>query len=191
MGKYVGLRYVIFERSQQCRKATNDSGTFFRFDRSPMSFENKTEADRYYCHNDIWFNRVLRTPKLGKTPAPGFEELTEVRTMLAETVKELHRQWKREGLEEGRKEGQVNLLLKQLELKFGLLSDKVRSRIHDADDEKFSIWGERILTAQTLLEFTDTLLEFLLKCSGRSYTLYDTMTIREAPYAGGEIRRAD
>ena len=55
----------------------------------------------------IWFNRVLHTSGPGKPATPGFEELTEVRSMLAETVKEWHRQWKKGGLEEGRKEGLV------------------------------------------------------------------------------------
>jgi len=108
----------------------------------------------------VWFNRVLNPSRAGNKARPNFEELTEVKTMLAETVKEWQRQWKEEGLkegreegrEEGRREGQINLLLKQLELKFGPMSAELRNRIHAADSETLSMWSERILTAHTLDE---------------------------------------
>ena len=53
----------------------------------------------------VWFNRVLKVSETDRKSGPNFEELTEVRTMLAETVKEWQQQWKEEGLREGRNEG--------------------------------------------------------------------------------------
>ena len=112
----------------------------------------------------VWFNRVLAPSGKGKQTGLKFEELTEVKTMLAETVKEWQQQWKKEGIEigekkgieigreEGRRQGQTSLLIKQLELKFGPLSDKVREKIYAADNETLSVWSERILTAHTLEE---------------------------------------
>ena len=53
----------------------------------------------------VWFNRVFFHSHKGKKEIPEFEELTEVRSMLAETVVEWKEEWKREGREEGREEG--------------------------------------------------------------------------------------
>ena len=52
----------------------------------------------------VWFNRVLKASETDGKSGPNFEELTEVKTMLAETVKEWQQQWKEEGLKgEGQK----------------------------------------------------------------------------------------
>ena len=98
----------------------------------------------------VWFNRVLFPSGTGKETIPRFEELTEVQTMLAETVAEWKDEWKREGLKEGLKKGEINILFKQLELKFGPLSEENRSRIQAADSETLLEWGERILNANSL-----------------------------------------
>ncbi len=100
----------------------------------------------------VWFNRVLNPARKVQTDNVHFEELTEVKTMLAETVKEWRHQWKEEGRQEGQIQGQIGLLIKQLELKFGPLSEDLRSRISAADDKELSVWGERILSARTLEE---------------------------------------
>ncbi|MEA2039434.1 MAG: DUF4351 domain-containing protein, partial [Thermodesulfobacteriota bacterium] len=104
----------------------------------------------------VWFNRVLFPSGTGKETMPRLEELTEVRTMLAETVVEWKGEWKREGRkegrEEGRKEGEANILLKLLELKFGPLSEEDQSKIQAADSETLLTWGEHILTANSLGE---------------------------------------
>ena len=74
--------------------------------------------------------------------------------MLAETVAEWKEEWKQQGREEGweggRKEGESNILLKQLELKFGKLSAEERKRVQSADSETLLKWGERILTADAI-----------------------------------------
>lgn len=104
----------------------------------------------------VWFNRVFFAAPGGKKKPPELEELTEVRTMLAETVAEWQEEWKRQGLEQGlekgRKEGQANILLKQLEFKFGKLNSKDRKRVQSADSKTLLNWGERILTANTMAE---------------------------------------
>jgi len=100
----------------------------------------------------VWFNRVLFYPGKGKETMPRFEELTEVRTMLAETVVEWKDEWKREGLEEGQKKGELNILLKLLELKFGPLSKEDKLKIQVADSETLLKWGERIITVNSLDE---------------------------------------
>jgi predicted transposase YdaD len=58
-----------------------------------------------------------------------------------------------EGRKEGRKEGEAAVLLRQIELKFGV--EAVRTcleRIEAADAETLLIWSERILTASSVDE---------------------------------------
>ena len=47
-------------------------------------------------------------------------------------------------------EGEAKLLLKQLGLRFGPLSDTTRARVESASIEQLETWAERILTAKTL-----------------------------------------
>ncbi len=56
----------------------------------------------------VWFNRVLQAGPASaqENITPQFQELKEVSAMLAETVKEWHRQWKQKGREEGIKMGE-------------------------------------------------------------------------------------
>ena len=54
--------------------------------------------------------------------------------------------------QEGRQEGQVKLLVKQLELKFGELPEEALSKIATASPEELERLGERVLTASSLEE---------------------------------------
>jgi len=120
----------------------------------------------------VWFNRVFFPSRGKEMIPPEFEELTEVRAMLAETVAEWKEEWKRDGLKEGlkkglkkgrkkgrnegrkegRKEGEANILLKLIELKFGPISLKDRKLVQSADSETLLRWGEQILTANKMDE---------------------------------------
>ncbi len=73
------------------------------------------------------------------------EELSEIRdceAMLEERVKE----WEKELIEKG----ETELLLRQLEWKFGEIPPKYRERIDDADSAQLLAWAKRILTAKTI-----------------------------------------
>lgn len=72
--------------------------------------------------------------------------------MLAERVKDWSRAWKQEGLEEGQKKGEVTMLIRLLELRFGPLDEAARAKLDSADAETLPRWGERVLTAPTLAE---------------------------------------
>jgi hypothetical protein len=52
--------------------------------------------------------------------------------------------------EEGVAEGQANLLIKQLELRFGPLAEAMCTRVRSASAELLDTWAERVLTAPTL-----------------------------------------
>jgi len=56
------------------------------------------------------------------------------------------------GRQEGRQEGEVAMLMRQIARKFGPPTDTVRERIAGADPETLLEWSDRILTAQTLDE---------------------------------------
>lgn len=51
---------------------------------------------------------------------------------------------------EGRAEGEAKLLLRQLALKFGALSEPTRTRVTQASEDDLTRWAERILTATSL-----------------------------------------
>ena len=102
------------------------------------------------------FNSFLRESLLpGRFPEariPAMLELEEIRPMLRETVLGWTREWKDEGLREGRREGVANALVRQLKLKFGSLRPEDQARIESADAERLLAWIERVLTARSLDE---------------------------------------
>ena len=57
-----------------------------------------------------------------------------------------------QGIEQGIRQGESKLLLRLLELKFGVLNEGVIRQIREADAHMLLRWSERILTAATLSE---------------------------------------
>jgi predicted transposase YdaD len=55
-----------------------------------------------------------------------------------------------EGKLEGVQLGEATILLRQIELKFGAISEQDRRRIESADAETLLKWSERVLTAESL-----------------------------------------
>jgi predicted transposase YdaD len=55
-----------------------------------------------------------------------------------------------EGYAEGRREGEAEVLLRQLRLRFGALPEDVTARLKAADAETLLRWSERVLSASTL-----------------------------------------
>jgi hypothetical protein len=99
-----------------------------------------------------WLREVLLPRRMPGVAMPALENLQEVRTLLAERVKEWTQQWREEGREEGRKEAESQFLVRLLERKFGVLDDEIRRRIDAADRDRLLEWSERILTAERLEE---------------------------------------
>jgi len=128
----------------------------------------------------VWIKRVLLPGKLPEVVLPETADLNEVDNMLAERVQEWTRQWKAEGLEEGLgkglergleegllkgreegreegfeegyKNGEMVFLIRLLERRFGPLDDARKARLETADAKRLLVWGERILTAESLEE---------------------------------------
>jgi len=106
-----------------------------------------------------WLRQVFIPRQLPKAEVPELEDLQEVRTMLAERVKEWEREWMRKGRQEGRQQGRLEggaeFLLRLLDRKFGPLDVSIRQRIAQADTERLFAWGERVLTAERLEDVWD------------------------------------
>ena len=110
----------------------------------------------------VWFKKVLLPSRFDEKDQPVIEDLEEVKTMLAERVKEWNkkslekglRQGRQEGRQEGRKEGLQQgikqLLTRQLEKKFGKLDAQIISLLEGAEEKELVDWSIRILTADSL-----------------------------------------
>ena len=102
----------------------------------------------------VWFSRVLFPGKLHDDKQPAIEELSEVKTMLAERVKE----WNKEslekgiqkGIQKGMRAGKAEALTDQLQIKFGKLPENVLEKCSNASEEQLQQWSAHILTAKTL-----------------------------------------
>jgi hypothetical protein len=55
-----------------------------------------------------------------------------------------------QGIQQGKQLGAVDMLLRQIERRFGPPSDVVRERISQADSDTLMQWSERMLDAQSL-----------------------------------------
>lgn len=73
----------------------------------------------------------------------------EARETLMTTMAE---QWKAEGRTEGRVEGARRVLLRQLELKFGVLSAAERARLEGASEQQLERWADRFVSAESCTE---------------------------------------
>ena len=106
----------------------------------------------------VWFGRVLFPIHFNIENQPAVESLYEVKTMLAERVEEWKKNYREEGLQEGRQKGlqeglqkgALQLLIRQLEKKFGILPADVVAQLDCADEKQIIFWSERILTADSL-----------------------------------------
>ncbi|MCP4678671.1 MAG: transposase, partial [Deltaproteobacteria bacterium] len=117
-------------------------------------FEDPERASLHRAFT-VWINRVL-VPRRSKQPA--FENIEEVGIMLSERIKEWNKKWideglakgREEGLEQGLRRGRAEVLLTQLEEKFGVLPDDVRGRVEAGSDAHLREWSKRILYASQL-----------------------------------------
>ena len=95
------------------------------------------------------------------------EELSEIQdceAMLEERIKEWEKELIEKGLQEGIKqgiekgrkqgieEGEAEVLLWQLERKFGEVPPEYRQRLENANSDQLLMWAERILTAESLAD---------------------------------------
>lgn len=100
---------------------------------------------RAFC---VFLRESLIPGRFPEAKIPEILDLEEVRPMLRQTVLEWTREWERQG--------RRDLLLRQMERRFGPLMGRDRERVDAADSERLLDWGERILTAGSLEEIFGT-----------------------------------
>jgi hypothetical protein len=156
------LRYLLLDESTyseaELRPLRNFAAALFRMEnsRDPESLRLAVGALVQWLREPAqtglrrafteWLHRVLLPGRFPGVRIPEVQDLQEVETMLAERVKEWTEQWRREG----RQQGHVELLRRQLERRFGPLPARYETRLESADADTVLEWGERILTAQTV-----------------------------------------
>jgi hypothetical protein len=99
----------------------------------------------------VWLQRVL-LPGKGEEDIPELVELEEFRAMLIERVEEWSREIEARGEKKWLAKGQRDLLLHQIEIKFGQLDERTRTRVSVAGSKRLLQWAERLLTAERLAD---------------------------------------
>ncbi len=102
----------------------------------------------------VWLKRVFLPGRIPGVEIAEVHDIQEVKTMLAERVKEWTREWERQGMEKGRQEGAAAVLVRQVERKFGAVDEDVRKRIAVAKLQDLQTWTDNILTAATLMRYS-------------------------------------
>ena len=101
-----------------------------------------------------WVLHFFRKRRGGEKLTEELSEIRDCEAMLEERIKEWEKELVekgvKEGIEKGIERGEAELLLRQLERKFGEVPPDYRERIDDADSAQLLVWGERILTAETI-----------------------------------------
>ena len=91
-------------------------------------------------------------------------EVTEAIVSLAENLREMGRaeglregeqKGLQKGLKKGRQEGKAEILLKQLQLKFGRLPAATTARVRAAGEAELERWTERVLTGTSVAGVLD------------------------------------
>lgn len=115
--------------------------------RGLLSLEADPERQlKYLDFVDIYANLDDNERELYRRHYP--EEAQTVTTFAERFVE----QGRVEGHLQGRQEGEAQVLLRQLQLKFGGLSEQTIRQVRDADAEILLVWSERVITAASLDE---------------------------------------
>lgn len=97
-----------------------------------------------------WLQYVARGDDSPARELPQVKSLQELDMMIAEKPGIWAQHWRREGQAEGRVEGQADLLLRQLQRRFGPVSEEIEQRVRTANAEQLEAWSLDILDAATL-----------------------------------------
>lgn len=96
----------------------------------------------------VWLKQVFLPARVKGVEFDQVQQLEEVRSMLAERVKDWTRDWERKG----HLEGEADFLRKLLNRRFGPLAPAVDQRLAHATSKELERWGANLLDAQSLDE---------------------------------------
>ncbi len=97
-----------------------------------------------------WICEVLWPSRMPGVNLKGARQLEEVSSMITENAWDWTAEWRMQGHEEGRKEGEAALLLRQVERKFGTVDAEVQRKLRDADADQLLDWGDRFVDADSV-----------------------------------------
>ena len=100
----------------------------------------------------LWIRALLLRRSKNTLVLPKVRDLTELKMTLAEKFDQWAEDYKREGRQEGRLEGETLVLQRLLARRFGPLPTEVIARISGASVEEVDIWVDRVLDARSLDE---------------------------------------
>jgi hypothetical protein len=148
----VGSPVAALFRLEQCKAAAELFPVSSDLAAMVSGRDQGLEAAFVVFINEVIFKRL--SPPGSKRPR--ISQLVEVPSMLEQRIVRWTQDWERQGWRKGRKEGlregEAEVVLRQLERKHGPLPAWVKKRVRAADTEKLLIWAERILTAESLDE---------------------------------------
>jgi hypothetical protein len=78
------------------------------------------------------------------------EAAPEAKEIIMTLAEQLRQEGLNDGIQKGRIEGAAGVLRRQLELRFGVLSEDVSARLQAATQEEIDKWSERFVTADSL-----------------------------------------
>jgi Putative transposase, YhgA-like/Domain of unknown function (DUF4351) len=94
-----------------------------------------------------WLAQVVLPARFPGVQVPEVRSLKEMHSMLEENMRE----WARQEKEEARQEGAHEMLLSQMEARFGLIPEEVRRSVQEIrDTEELKELGKRLLSAASL-----------------------------------------
>ena len=110
-----------------------------------------------------WLTRVVLPTRAPGAKLPPVRDLVEAQVMLEQNSKDWSVQWRsegrregrREGLQEGLQQGELAVITRQLQRRFGPLSEDVHRRLANASADMLLVWAERLLTAQRIEDVID------------------------------------
>lgn len=160
------FRYYLFDEGRVATTAVQQSDSLvaslvrMETSNSPMALRQEITRLTRRLHDPsydslrrafaVWINRAILRRMMPNTHIPELGDLMEIDAMLSERVVTWTEQWKQEGLEAGRQEGQVELLLRQMNRRYGPVPEWAAERLRAASRAQLDSWAEAIFDAPTL-----------------------------------------
>ena len=135
----------------------NLAAALFRLERSRSLEDLRRQVGRMAGDEEVdedfqrsvhaWLTRVVLPSRFPDLQVPEVRDLKEMQSMIEENMA----RWAREAKQEAWQEGVHDLLLSQMEARFGLIPEDTRRRVQEIHDpEELKALGKRLLSASSL-----------------------------------------
>ena len=145
-----GNRVALLFRIEQCRESSQLGPALAALSASLRQPEHQSLRAAF----ETWMRRVIIPRLPGSDRLAGAGDLVEMSTMLVERmyewVEEARREGRQQGRQQGCREGEVLLLRRMLESRFGELPPSIVQRLDEATLDQLEQWAVRLLSATSL-----------------------------------------